>query len=65
MNQYISTNIPAEKSHFLKALACSKDIFTLQRFLDKTLDKSQVKILTIMNLKHSSIPQNIFEKQGT
>ncbi|XP_023337481.1 glutamyl aminopeptidase isoform X2 [Eurytemora carolleeae] len=41
--KYISTNIPAEKSHFLKALACSKDIFTLQRFLDKTLDKSQIR----------------------
>jgi len=42
-SKYNTTNIPSERGVVLKALACSRDVFVLQEYLDITLQKSKVR----------------------
>jgi len=42
-SKYSTTNIPSERGVILKALACSRDVFVLQEYLDMTLENSKVR----------------------
>lgn len=42
-NKYKTTNIPSDRSTLLKALGDSRNIFTLQSYLDMTLNKTLVR----------------------
>ena len=41
--RYLATNVPSERSSLLKALGETRDVFTIQDFLEMTLDQSKVR----------------------
>ena len=41
--RYLDTNVPSERSSLLKALGETRDVFTIQDFLEMTLDQSKVR----------------------
>ena len=42
-HRYTTTNVPSERSNLLKALGETREVFTIQRYLDMTLDQKLVR----------------------
>jgi len=42
-DRYKSTNVPSERGNLLRALGETRDVFTIQKYLDMTLNQTEVR----------------------